>query len=73
MTQGTTVTDPSSFVGSVMLFLEPTYIVYILRGKALGSAIKKASLYLESGLSNMAPQPGLEPGTQGLTVLCSTN
>ena len=25
------------------------------------------------GFLNMAPQPGLEPGTHGLTVRCSTD
>ncbi len=33
---------------------------------------KKPEL-LHSGFQNLAPQPGLEPGTYGLTVRCSTN
>ena len=28
---------------------------------------------LKAGFFNVAPQPGLEPGTNGLTVRCSTN
>ena len=37
------------------------------------TAIKKPSSNNDEGLSYMALQPGLEPGTHGLTVRCSTN
>ncbi len=35
--------------------------------------INKKPLAITKGFLNMAPQPGLEPGTHGLTVRCSTD
>ena len=42
-------------------------------GHALKDLDNKKALVLTKASFNMAPQPGLEPGTHGLTVRCSTN
>ena len=42
----------------------------LLESLYANAAIKKPQL---SGLVRMAPRPGLEPGTNRLTVYCSTN
>ena len=35
--------------------------------------IKQKTFQTNERFFNMAPQPGLEPGTHGLTVRCSTD